>query len=277
MHRANDNLNPHDQGLLISIAHLAIEAGKCIMKYRDAGFATELKGDQSPVTEADKEAEKILEAGLKKLLPNTQIIGEEATSKGLPASLDDTFFLLDPLDGTREFINNKNDFTVNIGLIQNKIPVAGIIYAPARKELYLSGKNSAFMNHNCNLDDRPGIDSLTAITVNENNLDAFRVVASRSHRAPETDAFIEKNNLKDIVSVGSSLKFCLLAAGEADIYPRHGRTMEWDTAAGHAILRSAGGCVTQLDGMPLLYGKIERGLDNPYFIAHARQTPQIKE
>jgi len=269
--------DPHDQDLMIAMAHLAIEAGACIMKHREAGFTTERKGDDSPVTAADRDAEKVLAAGLMAIAPGIQIIGEEASNEVIPGRLDDTFFLLDPLDGTREFINNKNDFTVNIGLIRKGLPIAGVIYAPARKELYLSGKDSAFMKDNCDVNDRPTFGELTPIRAAENELSAYRVVASRSHRAPQTDAFIHKHDLSDIVSVGSSLKFCILAAGRADIYPRHGRTMEWDTAAGHAILLSAGGCVTLLDGRPLVYGKLERGLDNPHFIAHARQTPRIIE
>lgn len=260
-----------DTSFLHTVAQIAINAGHCIMSHFSADVEHEKKADNSPVTAADREAEHIIATGLGELAPDIQIIGEEACAVHLPDSLDETFFLVDPLDGTFEFINGRQDFTVNIGLISQNQPVAGVIYAPARHELFISGADAAYF---CTIAPNETLQAsqLTPIQVRPTpSTDGLIVVASRSHRSPETETYLQNFNVTEFMSAGSSLKFCLVAKGQADLYPRHGRTMEWDTAAGHAILNSAGGEVIQLDGSPLTYGKLSRGLDNPYFIARARQ------
>jgi 3'(2'), 5'-bisphosphate nucleotidase len=258
--------NPHDPNFTAILARLAIEAGACIMHHFEAGTVAEQKADSSPVTAADRDAEKIIEMGLKAHYPDVQIIGEEACEHGVPDTLSSVFFLLDPLDGTKEFVSRRKDFTVNIGLIIDNQPVAGVVYAPAHKTLYLSGANSAFMAE-FEITDSFDETKLRPINTRPTPSEGLTVIASKSHMSPETKEFVDTLMVHEMVSAGSSLKFCLLAAGEADIYPRHGRTMEWDTAAGHAILNSAGGSVCNLDGTEFKYGKLERGLDNPFFIA----------
>ncbi len=261
-----------DLDFMLALANIAIGAGAQIMKH--FGNATqELKADQSPVTIADREAEAFISQQLRIVAPEIQIIGEEACSVALPETLNRQFFLVDPLDGTKEFLNNRPDFTVNIGLIDNAHPIAGVIFAPARGSLYLSGADSAYSAQITAFAPVQKAD-LRAIHMRDTDPDALIVVASRSHLSPETHDYLDQLAVAETINAGSSLKFCLLAEGLADLYPRHGRTMEWDTAAGHAILNSAGGVVHGLDGQPLTYGKLDAGLANPYFIASARQSPQ---
>lgn len=265
-----------DPEFLIALATLAVGAGEVIMTYYGRDIVAETKSDASPVTIADREAEAIITRGLQHIAPGVQVIGEEMCAEKMPSQLDDCFFLVDPLDGTREFIEGRSDFTVNIGLIYQSKPCAGVIYAPARQALYISGATSAHY-----VEPQPGTalmwEDFIAINCRPPAPAGLTVVASRSHKSPETEAYLANLEVADYISAGSSLKFCLLAAGKADLYPRHGRTMEWDTAAGHAILISAGGIVTDLQGQPLVYGKLSHGLDNPHFIAMARQIAEITE
>ena len=265
-----------DPEFLIALATLAIDAGDVIMNYFGRDIVAETKSDASPVTIADREAEAIITSGLQRIAPGVQVIGEEMCAEQMPSRLDDCFFLVDPLDGTREFIEGRTDFTVNIGLIYQLKPYAGVIFAPAHQALYISGATSAHY-----VEPQSGTtlmwEDFTPISCRETMATGLTVVASRSHKSPETEAYLANLEVADHISAGSSLKFCLLAAGKADLYPRLGRTMEWDTAAGHAILQSAGGMVTDLEGQPLIYGKLDRGLDNPHFIAMARQIAEITE
>jgi 3'(2'), 5'-bisphosphate nucleotidase len=265
-----------DPEFLIALATLAIDAGDVIMNYFGRDIVAETKSDASPVTIADREAEAIITSGLQRIAPGVQVIGEEMCAEQMPSRLDDCFFLVDPLDGTREFIEGRTDFTVNIGLIYQRKPYAGVIFAPAHQALYISGATSAHY-----VEPQSGTtlmwEDFTPISCRETMATGLTVVASRSHKSPETEAYLANLEVADHISAGSSLKFCLLAAGKADLYPRLGRTMEWDTAAGHAILQSAGGMVTDLEGQPLIYGKLDRGLDNPHFIAMARQIAEITE
>lgn len=263
-----------DPDFLTELAHIAMRAGDVIMGHYGGDIAVSAKSDNSPVTAADREAEAIIIAGLEKAAPGVQIIGEEMCAAQLPSALDECFFLVDPLDGTREFIEGREDFTVNIALIFRSQPIAGVIYAPARRALYISGPSSAYYAQRTE-ETELSWEDLTPILCRDTRAEGLTVVASRSHTSPETEAFLATITVADYISAGSSLKFCLVAHGKADLYPRHGRTMEWDTAAGHAILQSAGGHVTDLEGAPLTYGKLERGLDNPYFIASARQIAKI--
>jgi len=251
-----------------ALAELAIKAGAEIMRIYAAGLSVEHKADQSPVTEADRKAEAIILESLARLFPDVPVVAEEACSAGsVPADIGNLFFLVDPLDGTREVINRRTDFTVNIALISNGAPVTGVVYAPARGELYCGfGQTASFWP----VDESGAVLERRKIAVRPRAKPPV-ILASRSHRTPETDAFIERFPGAELISVGSSLKFCMLAAGKADIYPRFGRTMEWDTAAGDAVLRAAGGKTTLPDGSPLVYGKRDQPHDadfaNPHFVA----------
>ena len=251
----------------------ALEAGARIMQHYKNGVEAEEKSDKSPVTQADRDAEEIIERALAALAPDIQMIGEETCSEHMPDKLAPHFFLVDPLDGTRDFIAKRKDFTVNIGLISGTTPVAGVIYAPVHEKLYFSGPESAFMMP-ITLGETLNIARAETLCVGPFPDNGLGVLASRSHRDKKTDALIKRLHVRDVIPAASSYKFCLLAEGQADLYPRHGRTMEWDTAAGHAILNAAGGIVTCEDGSPLEYGKLERALDNPSFIAAAHANWQ---
>jgi 3'(2'), 5'-bisphosphate nucleotidase len=250
---------------------LALEAGREIMRVYCRDFAVDRKADASPVTEADRGAEGIILAGLREAWPEIPCVAEEEVSAGIvPADLGREFFLIDPLDGTKEFVNRRTDFTVNIALIRNGVPEAGVVFAPCTGKLY-SGRPGRAEAMDVDADCR--IAARRPISVRAGN-SPLAVVASRSHNTPETDAYIKSLGATEIVSVGSSLKFCLVAGGEADVYPRFGRTMEWDTAAGDAVLRAAGGTTVTLDGAPLAYGTRDQPHDsdfaNPHFIARGR-------
>jgi 3'(2'), 5'-bisphosphate nucleotidase len=245
---------------------LAIEAGNRIMEIYDADdFDVKLKSDDSPVTAADEAADALISAGLREAFPDVALVTEEqADSHDTQAT---RFLIVDPLDGTKEFINRRGDFTVNIALVEDGVPVRGIVYAPARGRMFYTDSVGHAVEEEGPFDpDTPG--DTRPVRVSEPDNDALMVVASKSHRDQATDDYIGKYAVKDMRSAGSSLKFCLVATGEADLYPRLGRTMEWDTAAGHAVLAGAGGRVVRFDDhTPLAYGKA--GFANPFFIAYA--------
>ena len=248
------------------IRRLALEAGDAIMQvYNGPDFAVRAKGDASPVTEADEAADAVISAGLRAAFPDVPLITEEqADSHALSAR---TFLIVDPLDGTKEFVQRRGDFTVNIAYVQDGVPVAGVVYAPAKGRLfYTLPTGGAVEETGPFAKDAAG--PLTPLRVSSPDNAALMVVASKSHRDQATDDYIGRYGVRDMTSAGSSLKFCLVATGEADLYPRLGRTMEWDTAAGDAVLRGAGGQVVRFDDhTPLGYGK--PGWDNPFFIAFA--------
>lgn len=267
-----NNTNPaaasEDSAMLTVFERLALAAGRKIMEIFHAGCAVDRKDDESPVTEADRAAERIILEGLRSAFPSIPCVAEEEAAAGiLPAKLGEAFFLVDPLDGTKEFVKRSGDFTVNIALVRNGVPEIGVVYAPSGRRFFSGRPGQAEL---IELDANDEVSARHPISVRAGQA-PLTIVASRSHRTPETDNFIGKIDAGEIVSVGSSLKFCLLANGEADIYPRFGRTMEWDTAAGDAVLRAAGGQTTTLDGKPLAYGKRDQPHDadfaNPYFIA----------
>ena len=245
---------------------LALSAGNEIMAIYATDFSARDKSDLTPVTEADEAAEKFILAGLAKLDPVTPVISEEAAAAGRIPAVSGRFFLVDPLDGTKEFISRNGEFTVNIALVEDGVPVAGVVYAPALSRMFWGergvGAAQGTLLPSETFEWKP-------IAVRHLPADGATVVASRSHRDQATDDYLKTVAVKSLCSAGSSLKFCLIAAGEADLYPRFGRTMEWDTAAGQAVLMAAGGKVCSLDGAPLLYGKRDRGYDNPGFIASA--------
>lgn len=245
----------------------AMAAGRVIMDIYARGHSVTVKADQSPVTEADEQAERVILESLETSLPDLPVIAEEQVAAGRIPDIGDAFILVDPLDGTREFISRNGEFTVNIALVRHRRPVAGVIYAPALGRLFYGEQGHGAWQATIAPEGDPASVRFQPIRPRPAPADGLTVVASRSHRDAETEAFLKSQNVRELVSAGSSLKFCLLAAGEADLYPRFGRTMEWDIAAGDAILTAAGGIVTCADGTPLLYGKQDRGFDNPPFIA----------
>jgi len=243
---------PSMESLARGLCALAREAGGAIMQVYASAFTARAKADSSPVTDADERAEAIILAGLARLTPEIPVVAEESAAAGrLPPVLGERFWLVDPLDGTREFLARNGEFTVNIALIERARPTLGVVYAPTLDALYWTDGLTAWRGATAIQARRPA--------------NGLVVLASRSHRTAETDDYLRTLQVERFVAAGSSLKFCLLAAGEADLYPRHGPTMEWDTAAGDAVLRAAGGMVATLDGTPLRYGK--PGFRNPHFIA----------
>jgi len=245
---------------------LALDAGDKIMEiYAADDFDVRAKSDESPVTIADEAADAIISAGLRAEFPDVALVTEEqSASHGQDVS---TFLIVDPLDGTKEFIKRRGDFTVNIAYVLDGKPVRGIVYAPAKGRMFFTDAGGQACEE-AGPFVRETIGELTPISVSNPPQSSLFVVASKSHRDQATDDYIAKYDVEDLKSAGSSLKFCLVATGEADLYPRLGRTMEWDTAAGHAVLNGAGGEVVRFDDhTPLRYGKA--GFENPFFIAFA--------
>jgi 3'(2'), 5'-bisphosphate nucleotidase len=243
---------------------IASAAGKVIMDLRRAGVRITRKPDGSPVSAADTEAEALIRARLSAVVPDTPIIAEESADLSLAESVGNRFLLVDPLDGTREFAAGRDDFTVNIALIEDGAPVAGCVYAPARQRLYIAGART----WRCELEPGarvPATQTMQILAVAPSPTAGLRAVVSRSHLDAESAAVLDRLKVSARQPIGSSIKFCLIAQGDADVYPRLGPTMEWDTAAGQAILTAAGGRVVGRDGQPLRYGK--PGFRNDGFIA----------
>ncbi|WHA41870.1 3'(2'),5'-bisphosphate nucleotidase CysQ [Agrobacterium larrymoorei] len=252
--------------MLESLMAAALKAGKEIMTVHAAGPHVTYKNDCSPVTEADQRAEDAILTFLARDFPDIPIVAEESAAAGRIPDVEGDFFLVDPLDGTKEFISGKQDFTVNIALIRGGTPVMGVVYAPAlgvawtghenaARKIHVSGDFEASNTHHIRCRAKPPLPV---------------AVISRSHCTPKTEAFVAENGLIDSISIGSSLKFCMLAEGAADVYPRFSRTMMWDTAAGDAVLRAAGGITLDMAGLPLRYEidrSVEDMLANPDFIA----------
>jgi 3'(2'), 5'-bisphosphate nucleotidase len=252
--------------LLTLLAGIAAEAGERIMAIRSRGHGVSAKADGSPLTEADLAAEEVIATRLAAALPGLPVVSEEAASH--PALTPGAAFLLvDPLDGTREFLGPSGEFTVNIALVEGGRPVAGVVHAPALGRLWLGalGEGAAAFEV------EPGQPLVAAprrpLQVRCRADQGWVAVASRSHLDPETEAFLAGLPVAERRSIGSSLKFCLVAEGEADLYPRFGTTMEWDTAAGHAVLEAAGGRVDAPDGGAFVYGKASAGFRNGAFVA----------
>jgi 3'(2'), 5'-bisphosphate nucleotidase len=256
-----------DHGKFVEVARkLALEAGNVIMEiYNSDDFEVQVKSDDSPVTAADEAADRLISDGLRAAFPDVMLVTEEQAASH--AAKGDTFLIVDPLDGTKEFIHRRGDFTVNIAYVEAGVPVRGVVYAPAKDRMFYTLADGRAVEEAGPFNaDEPG--DTTPIKVSDADNDALLVVASKSHRDQATDDYIGKYAVADMKSAGSSLKFCLIATGEADLYPRVGRTMEWDTAAGHAVLLGAGGQVVRFDDhTPLTYGK--DGFANPFFIAYS--------
>jgi 3'(2'), 5'-bisphosphate nucleotidase len=245
---------------------LAVEAGELILQvYGRAEMEARAKADQSPVTEADEAADAHISAGLRAAFPGLALVTEEQAATH--SHLGTTFLIVDPLDGTKEFVQRRGDFTVNIALVEDGVPVRGVVYAPAQGRMFYTDASGRSVEEVGPFSpDAAGETRSIGVVMPDNR--ALRIVASKSHRDAATDAYITQYAASDIRSAGSSLKFCLVATGEADLYPRLGRTMEWDTAAGQAVLAGAGGEVVRFDDhAPLRYGK--PGFENPFFIAYA--------
>ncbi len=247
-----------DDALLTLAIDLTERAGAAILAVRARGFDVIRKADFSPVTEADHTAEAIIVAGLRAAAPDIPVVAEEEMAAGHTPEKSAAFWLVDPLDGTREFTAGRDEFTVNIALVRNGRPVLGVVGVPVTGEIFLGivGRGAA---------KRQGT-TRTPITARKPPPEGLTVLASRSHGdASALDAFLRGRKVANIANYGSSLKFCRMAEGLADLYPRQGRTMEWDTAAAHAVLEAAGGAIFTMDGAPLRYGK--PGWENPHFYA----------
>ena len=246
------------------VVGLAQEAGRAILEVYSTDFDVESKADESPLTQADLAAHHRIVAGLNSLTPKVPIISEEA---GLPDFDErrswDCYWLIDPLDGTKEFVNRNGEFTVNIALIRDNRPVLGVVHVPVRNKTYIGCEGVGAK--------RLGPDQAAeAIHVATTSSTPVRVVGSRSHRGASLDAYLGRLGEHDIVPMGSSLKFCIVAEGGADLYPRLGPTSEWDTAAAQAVVEQAGGSVVTLDGQPMTYNAKSDILNPHFFVIGAR-------
>ena len=242
---------------LQTLVRIARAAGDVVMRHYEAGCDARIKTDRSPVTDADEEAERLILAELALAFAGVPVVAEEEAAAGRIMAIGSRFFLVDPVDGTKEFVKHGGEFTVNIGEVADGQPVSGVVFAPAIGRLFVGAVGEGAFEISGN--------TLRAITARAPAADGLVAVSSRSHPDAKTDELLKTLTIKDHTNAGSSLKFCLVAAGEADIYPRAGQTMEWDTAAGHAVLRAAGGKITNWDGTPFVYGK--PGFLNGPFIA----------
>lgn len=259
--------------LALALMATARGAGAVILRYRDLGAPPSFKPDGSPVTAADQAAEELILRDLDRLAPGLAVVAEETAAKASAGfDPDKPFFLVDPLDGTRDFVAGGDEFTVNIALIRAREPVFGLILAPASGRLFVTrGRGEAAKATVERGNDPLGLADLTPVWTRVPD-EHLTVLASRSHLNEETAAFISTLKVGETLRSSSSMKFCLIAEGSADVYPRFGPTCEWDTAAGQAILTAAGGAVLDTDGRPLAYGKFETGFVNPGFLAWGRRS-----
>ena len=253
--------------VILELLNIAIDSGKEIMKIYDKGFTVDTKEDSSPITEADINSNELIVTRLKTLEPNIPILSEESLVSWDIRKKWNKYWLIDPLDGTKEFINRNGEFTINISLIENNNPVFGIIYSPVKSVLYYAYKNygsfKVYTNRNLS-----SLNNIEKINVVKKSYSCTRIIGSRSHSNTEFNEWVKSKFTNfELIKIGSSLKFCHLAEGIADIYPRFGPTSEWDIAAGHIILQEAGGNLRSIDNDEILYNTKENIL-NPYFIAY---------
>jgi len=260
--------SPADNPRLAVLIDAALAGARAVMAVYETDFSMEAKADGSPVGRADREAEAVILAQLAAAMPDVPVVAEEAVAAGRIPEVEQEFLLVDPLDGTKEFVSRNGEFTVNIALIEAGAPVLGVVLAPAIGLAYAGGPDGAWKSTLTPAFDH--VDAWTEITTRAAEASPV-AAASRSHSNPSTEAALADAGCVERRSMGSSLKFCLVAEGTADFYPRLGPTMGWDTAAGDAVLRAAGGMVVTLDGKPLRYGKRSlvggRDFENPHFLA----------
>ena len=250
--------------LLRALAETCVRAGEAIMEVYESNFEVVTKADSSPVTEADARGEAIILAALAALMPDVPVIAEEEVAAGRIPATDACFFLVDPLDGTREFVEKRGDFTVNVALIEDHAPSLGLVYAPVERRLF-AGDARAREAWSAMVADDGAIGAAVALRIRAAPPGGLSAVASRSHGSPATEDYLARFTVAERISRGSSLKICMVACGEADLYPRLGPTCEWDIAAGDAVLRAAGGTLSAPDGAPMRYGK--PGFFNAGFVA----------
>ena len=260
-------MNLKNQEVILDILNIAIDAGKEILKIYKKNFKVDLKADNSPITEADINSNNLIKKRLIEIEKNIPILTEESLVNWETRRVWKKYWLIDPLDGTKEFVNRNGEFTVNISLIENNLPIFGVIYAPEKSLLYYGIKN----NGSYKLITQDNINTLSEfkkININNNTTSNIKIIGSRSHSNKDFQIWIEKNfSQYEVISIGSSLKLCLLAEGTADIYPRLGPTSEWDIAAGHIILEEAGGKLKSFDNTDILYNTKEN-IINPNFLAY---------
>ena len=252
---------------LLKISNISVEAGRIILDYYNKNLNITFKADESPLTQADLASNKLITDTIKKITPNIPILSEEEFIEWDVRKDWKKYWLIDPLDGTKEFIKKNGEFTVNIALIENNRPTLGVIYAPVSNELYFAKKNfgsyKILTSKQLNT-----LDNAKKISIKINKTNKVKIIGSRSHSNPILQKWVSKNfNDFQILQKGSSLKFCLIAEGFADIYPRFGPTSEWDIAAGHIILEEAGGKLKSIDNKEILYNEKEDIL-NPNFFAY---------
>lgn len=262
-----------ESSLLEALIEAALEAGRTVREIYRRGFAVQRKDDATPVTDADHASEAIILAHLARAAPSIPVVAEEAVAAGRTPCIGAEFFLVDPLDGTREFVARRGEFTVNIAFVRAGAPILGVVYAPecGGNGLLYAGDVTASVAFRAELQTDGRLGARRPIRVRPVPRTGLTAVASRSHGSRETDTYLDRYVVSERVSIGSSLKFCLVAEGKADLYPRLGTTMEWDTAAGQAVLVAAGGSVIGPDGEPLAYGKA--GFRNTWFIACGPLVP----
>lgn len=256
-----------------------IAAGALQMRYQTSGIAVEIKSDDSPVTAADREAEALLVAALNAAAPDVPVLAEERAAAGAVPEIAERFFAVDPLDGTKEFVAGRPEFTINVGLVESGLPRFGLIFAPALSALYVTLDAGAA--YGCTLPVDGSIASLagcalTRLAVRKAHPGALHALVSRTTNNAPCQSFLHSVGVSSSTQIGSSLKFCLIAAGEADVYARFGPTREWDTAAGHAILVAAGGSIVTTDGDALTYGKAAQGYLNPDFVAWGHRPNTVE-
>lgn len=254
--------------IAFEFARICSLAAVKIMEIYESDFEARGKDDKSPVTDADELAEETILAELEKALPGVPVLAEESFAAGFRPKTDGAFILVDPVDGTKEFINKNGEFTVNIALIENRAPTAGCVFAPARERIFVGGTQA--WAGALKAGSPVSADALDRISTRDRPAEGMTAVMSRSHADEKTQAFADARGVTEKVSAGSSLKFCLIAEGTADVYPRFGPTKEWDTGAGHAVLNAAGGAVLTPDGAPFLYAKEAVEYLNGAFVAWGR-------
>ncbi len=256
--------------IAFEFARICSLAGVKIMEIYASDFEARGKDDRSPVTDADELAEAIILAELKAAYPDVPVLAEESFAAGFRPNTSGAFILVDPVDGTKEFINKNGEFTVNIALIEDRAPTAGCVFAPARERIFVGGTQA--WAGPLKAGETVSRSALEPITTRARPAGGMTAVMSRSHADEKTQAFADAQGVTEKVSAGSSLKFCLVAEGSADVYPRFGPTKEWDTGAGHAVLNAAGGCVLTPDGAPFLYAKADTDYLNGAFVAWGKRA-----